>query len=361
MKTQRKSIRVSSVSNATLFAICWLLSVSCSPQSALGFAVRFSGINVEMNKSSNCDAEAVYRVTLAGVTVSKSFLGCCAWSSDTPLGTADIEPNAAYTCEVILADGTSFCDTSVQIESLPPCYVPYINGVSNQSVWVDHSSGGTYRTFTFELRGATNMTNVATWSIRDGNGKLILPNPVNNAYQMPADGESTATPYTLDPDAYFTFEFIGDSLGCTMGSGAVITAGETPGTIRVRAHRGTPVCEVQEFLMELTECNQCQSGDCGGFGAASGVNGSIDFKLGLGWSANTGQAGFLHVKYTAPMPDLKSLSRVLYNFQRRDAEVVRHPDGALLQVKVPEGVANIVTNTTYKYTIELYTAANIVG
>ncbi len=182
---------------------------------------------------------------------------------------------------------------------------------------------------------------------------------------LPADGHSIATP-TINTQG-ITWSIVTNAsypsrLGCTIIDSAkgTIRAGTQEGTILVRATFNGCTSEAP---LELT-CGGKQDSDCGNcdknaFSTASGSNGSIDFKLGLGWASIGNTAGHLSIKADSPSTNLYIPRALLYNFRRSatDVDVVTN-DWGLRQIKVPEGLVNIVTNgATNGYEIFFYTAA----
>ena len=167
---------------------------------------------------------------------------------------------------------------------------------------------------------------------------------------LPADGASTSVPSTpgIDPSS-LTWSIVGATLGATIDSSSgVVVAGTNTGTITVRAEEVGGICF--EEPLEFVDCEKCQ--------CSSVENGSVDVKLDLGWSLVHDTAGFLQIHEDYPTIDLATPHKLRYNFLRPNVETITNSQG-LRQLRAPTVLANVVTNTAQKYTVELYNPTNV--
>lgn len=77
----------------------------------------------------------------------------------------------------------------------------------------------------------SNSTPIATWSIKDGEGAVHTTAPKEDLYPLPADGMAQAVPTLAEGVGPVTWSFSGDSLGCTLTTAGVLTAGTNVGTV----------------------------------------------------------------------------------------------------------------------------------
>ena len=177
---------------------------------------------------------------------------------------------------------------------------------------------------------------------------------------MKADGHSQAAPYRTDGGSLgsITWSISGSSASASIDGNGRITAGTVPGTVRVT---GTDGATCYEMLLDVTDCDGCQSGSCpapGAPGVSSPGLGSIDYRLKLGWALSGGTAGFLQIKESAPGPLLATPQTLQYNFIRMDARKITDNFG-LRQVRTPDCLADIVTNSAFAYRIDLYSYTDL--
>jgi len=294
-----------------------------------------------------------YEVHFNGVTVGYAGNNCCNldWPSFTQVGTNTVRLGLTYTATVELTNGVGFCQSDVLFG--PACYDIFIDGTNSfegsAPQWYGNGSSG-ITLVQFGVRfEAKNI--LFTWdNLTKKDGRC----------QMQADGVSQAIPSTNISGAALTWtivtnELYGD-LGCSLNpQTGIITAGTNEGTIMVEACDSAGGCCYNAFL-DLAACSSCESGNC-----ASAANESVDFKIGLGWSLLGNTAGFLQIKEEQPSLQLTTPQRLRYDFQRADVEKLLDSSGWVKQVKAPECLANIVTNSASKYTIGLYSLTNVLA
>jgi len=143
----------------------------------------------------------------------------------------------------------------------------------------------------------------------------------------------------------------------------VLTAGKKAGTVVVQAEDAegcSGTCQV-----ELTCPAQDDGGACAscnnGFGGTSANDSSVDVAVGLGWSSLSGHAGQLSISADYPSSTLATPQGLTYESVRPDVQVITDSQGNLRQVNAPEGLAEITTNSATEYTINLYSATNVLG
>jgi YD repeat-containing protein len=108
--------------------------------------------------------------------------------------------------------------------------------------------------------------------------------------------------------------------------------------------------------IELVE-EGCSSGCEAGGGSME--NGSIHVALNLG-KANFGEsAGALRIAETTPSAMLGTPASLRYSSAWPGVEVIRDNNDAIRQVKAPQCLADVVTETAYKFRVDFYDAVNI--
>jgi len=86
--------------------------------------------------------------------------------------------------------------------------------------------------------------------------------------------------------------------------------------------------------------------------------GSVDVKIGLGWARQGDTARYLAIRQSSPTNIISTPAGLLYPFLRPDVETYTNNCG-LSQVKAPQVLANIITNSPSSYTIQLFSPTNI--
>lgn len=89
----------------------------------------------------------------------------------------------------------------------------------------------------------------------------------------------------------------------------------------------------------------------------------MEVKIGLGWARIARNAGFLSVAEDLPSPALYTPATLHCYFRRdnADVDIVRDSQEVIKQVKVPEGLANVVIHATNSYSVEMYSATNVLS
>lgn len=179
------------------------------------------------------------------------------------------------------------------------------------------------------------------------------------------DGESTTMAYPEDLTllgSNIVWSIEGDALGCKIlppatGPWCTIQSGTNEGTITVRAE-GSTGCEAIGYL-DLKKCSGCSSGCEVGEGDAS--LGSVDYSIKLGSAGVSGSAGEIHIKGNRASMDLYSPRSIFYNYFSTNVHVIRDAGGGVRQVRAPQVMVNVVSNSTLQYTIDLYYLTNLTG
>jgi RHS repeat-associated protein len=207
----------------------------------------------------------------------------------------------------------------------------------------------------------TAITVVTNWP-EEGGIQFDVPK-TSGIYQLRADGESqTAASLTVPLEGPITWTIQGPRYGCridTAGEVATVTAGSTNGTITVRA-TGAGGCFVEEPL-ELAQCAPCDGQECPDLGGVSAGTGSIDLTIGLGWSTVGDSAGKLTIHEESPSPLLATPRSLRYNHSRADTDVILDAGGSIRQLKAPDGLANVVSNSASKFTVEIFHITNVLA
>jgi len=107
----------------------------------------------------------------------------------------------------------------------------------------------------------------------------------------------------------------------------------------------------------------CSSGGCASCQAGGGLsigNNCVEMKLNMGWAVEGNSADYLQIKEYYPSAAIATPATLHYDFQHSDVQVYSNSLG-LYQVKAPQMFANIVTNSSIEYSIQLYDLTNVIG
>lgn len=222
------------------------------------------------------------------------------------------------------------------------CVDVYINGNKGWNCYQFYSQSAGGYSYTVELRPATII--------------FIYNLPKRNGvYTMPADGRSKATPSVTGSPGPITWSIASGLTGATIDtSSGRVTAGTNAGTVKVTAQDAS--CSYSD-LIDVTDCTACGA-NCSAFGGLDTRNGSVDVRIGMGWSSLADTAGFLSIREEQPSTLLATPQTLHYNFLRNDVDLVLNGQ-VVRQLKTLAGLANIVTNNSYSYAIELYSLTNV--
>jgi RHS repeat-associated protein len=253
----------------------------------------------------------------------------------------DLVLNKKYTLKATWASECRVGDMWLIVTNGCPCYsINYGSGTS----WGTESNGG----FVVEI------------SLVGTNRVLFSSNP------LLADGTSTAIASLQDPYSLGTnisWSIVDPSLGArvlstgTNGTWCMIQSGTNEGSITVKA-TGSNGCEASGIL-NLQPCSGCTSGCAVGEGDPK--LGSVNYEVRLGRADQTTSAGSLHIKANAPSMALYSISTIHYDFVHTNVMIVRDGSNFVRQVKTPQLILNVVSNSTLKYTLDMYDLADIVS
>lgn len=321
----------------------------------------------------SCYADVYYNVTLGGSMVSGSFSDCCGLITGTwsTVVTNEMSIGQDYFGSVELVDPGEICCGQHFYTSVPGnCLDLYMNGEYRGNIFGNLSGGPPFCdeghrpsaiSFSYGFYYNTNTIPLAEWAIKNESGIELEQHPETRHYELPPDGMSQATATLLNgyTTSDVTFSFIGDPLGCTLTPDGVLTAGTNRGTVVVFGELTTNnVCVVKDFYFDLDHCIECAAGKCSA-GAPSAYQGSVDIHVSLGASRIRGTAGFLQVKEEFPSPALGTPETLQCNFIRPDLEKITNASGWIVQVKMADGLVNVVTNNSYSYKLDFYAATNV--
>jgi RHS repeat-associated protein len=278
-------------------------------------------------------------ISVNGVATSMDALGLDCTSGGVFGAECLMTPGVTYSGTLSRTVPTFFCRMSIGAINLPGCYV---------------ASGG------------CPVTNVRDLTIPFSIG--IFPQEILFAWDfpkdgfqaLPADGHSSVRGSVVGSPGTLSWEFVGDDLGCALAgdtTGVTVMAGTKTGTVMVRATRNGGSCH--EIPLDLVDCQACENGNCG-TGGVSVKNSSVDVKVNLGWAVLGNTAGYLQIKESFPTNTIATPRALRYNFRRADVVVLTNSQG-LYQVKAPQVLANVVTNSGCSYTIQLFNPTNIIG
>jgi RHS repeat-associated protein len=152
------------------------------------------------------------------------------------------------------------------------------------------------------------------------------------------------------------------SHGLNIGSDGTITGSPSainPGTYTLSADDGNGHTRSVSIEVEVVECN-CEAAGSSTMGTTSAANSSVAASFKLGKTAFGKSAGALRVKENYPTNVLSTPLCLRYRYPTNsDCEVITNSAG-IRQVKVPEGLANVLTNgSTNVYFIEFYPASQV--
>lgn len=190
---------------------------------------------------------------------------------------------------------------------------------------------------------------------------ICLTDVLFNVQPLAANGTSRSQASVASTPCFpngARWDIIGPSLGCTISSNGVVTAGEVSGRILVRATDALLKTKVATGSLEL------RCGDtCNGCGANSKVaNKSVDVRIELGDAEFGKLAGYLHIKTNLPSTALATPDTNILRFHAASTnweEVIISAASGERQYKTPNMLAWIKTNSVYNYTIKLYTNASL--
>ncbi|OGV45715.1 MAG: hypothetical protein A2X46_09425 [Lentisphaerae bacterium GWF2_57_35] len=153
-----------------------------------------------------------------------------------------------------------------------------------------------------------------------------------------------------EPEVNWSVSGVAD---CTISEDGWIEAGTEEGTLTVRATLASDTSIYVEDTIEV-KC-VCMSGDCESLGSFSSSMGSINVLFGLGTASGGESAGYLHLKQEEPSLYWSSPAGLTYNMVRDDVIVLRDNFAMLRQLKLPEGLVDLVVADDYLYYINYYT------
>jgi RHS repeat-associated protein len=187
--------------------------------------------------------------------------------------------------------------------------------------------------------------------------------PKDGVQALTADGMSTISGTSTNSAQSLIWSFDGPDLGCklllTNGPVVMVQAGTNTGTVNIKAVDASDgTCTRQP--LQLVDCASDGCSSCQGGGGLSIGNNCVEMKLNLGWSLEGGTAGYFQIKKEFPSASIAAPGSLRYNFQRSDVQIYSNSFG-IYQVKAPAMLANIVTNSSHKYSIQLFNLTNIVG
>lgn len=141
--------------------------------------------------------------------------------------------------------------------------------------------------------------------------------------------------------------------GCTISPDGWITTGGREGTLTVRAELASDPSIYAEDTIEVKK--DCSSGVCSGFGGSSAAISSIDVFFNLGAALGGESAGYLRLKKEEPSLYWSSPAGLEYKLVRDDVVVLRDNFNELRQIKLPQGLVDLVATDQYEYCIDFYT------
>jgi RHS repeat-associated protein len=151
------------------------------------------------------------------------------------------------------------------------------------------------------------------------------------------------------------------SHGLNIGSDGTITgspAAINPGTYTLTADDGSGHTRSVSIEVEVVECNCSASSSAMGTSAAANRSVAVAFKLGR--TAFGKSAGALHVKESYPTNVVCTPACLKYRYTTNSECEVIKTNGYIRQVKVPGGLANVITNgNTNMYFVEFYSASQV--
>lgn len=317
---------------AFLFLITCAVSSNAACSTNVTFGIRTGVLNGSIGASLN------------GVTVnaSGSTTNCYGEFPVEAIGSVDLEPNKKYTLTLTWGAYCLRQPVEMVLSNSCACF-----GLSTgpSTGWGNSTNGG----WAFEVVLA------GTNSVLFGSNPLV-PDGVSTTIAWPENLASLGSNIVWgikDP-----------SLGCkilstaTNGEWCIVQSGTNEGTITVTA-TGSTGCEAAGNL-DLKKCSGCSSGSCE-VGEASAGLGSVDYSIKLGRAGVNGSAGEVHIKANQPSMDLYSAKSLAYNYISTNVHVMRDASNVLQQIWAPQVMLNVVSNSTLKYTLDLYQPTNISG
>ena len=188
--------------------------------------------------------------------------------------------------------------------------------------------------------------------------------PSDGSQSLRADGVSIISGTATNISPNVTWSITGQDLGCklllTNGPTVIVQAGTNIGTINISAiDPVSGTCSTQPLkLIDACSnggCSACQAG-----GGLSVANNCLAMKLNLGWALEGNTADYLQVKAYTPSATIATPAGLHYDFQHTDVEVYTNANG-LCQIKAPQMFVNIITNSSSKYSIQLYNLTNVLS
>jgi len=340
-----------------LLLVWWalLMSLTAATQSLHGQTVKF---NMQLK---------MIPIWTNGTTVTATYAGCSASASG--IGNADtngagicgdlvssetveveVEVNKGYWLDVASATDTYYCaGTEVVFSDVPQsCVMMLIDNVPATN-WLSDDGGG-------------GIKHLSVWVLTN-----TSPIKVDAPCGLPADRKSTAKAwleesYRMTPP--ITWSIDPPDLGCSIISSndisCIVRSGYTNGTIVLRATDAHGCFTTTTIdLIDASE-NTCPSCVTAVAGAGEADLGSIDVRMSLGLSKDGKSAGWLQTLASEPNPYLYSPKSLVYRQRRGDVSVVNDVNGAIRQVKAPQGLADVITSNATTYAVKFY-RANEVG
>src|SRR6266568_2314443 len=305
-------------------------------------------VHFQLDNYTTCSSPQFLPVSFAGAGYNDGC-NCNNGAAGTTIN-LDLEEGIVYSGSISAPSGITLTRVDVNVWSDTQCYFVSINGDTpgpNGYFLADGLNTTSY-SFTVELFWPNIVVDWDSCST-DGANTLV------------ADGQSHATPSINDPNATVLAWAIvsADHLGCTNDSSTgVVTAGTNSGTLTIRVVT-TSGC-YESDLQLVRPADSC----CGGYGQAQGAVSanvaSIDLKIGMGWALRGNSAGYMQILEDSPSAALATPQKLQYKFVRGEVEPIFN-NGVLVQLNAPDGLANVVTDTTNKYHIDFYAPSNVVA
>jgi YD repeat-containing protein len=262
------------------------------------------------------------------------------------LGKRDFEAGATFGVTLSVVDPLkSMTDVALDL-GLTSCWDAVIDGTNNGG-YVQYLN---VNAKTFSLSAVVDAKDL----LFTGAGPLPR---VDGRLHLPADGQSQIR---ISPQGSLTYALYGDPQTASIDANGNVTAGTKPGSVRVRATSLFGQC--YEEIIDVDDCDSCKGqATCPGTGSlGSATVKSVDVRVPLGWSLGGNSAKFMQIKADVPSTNLATPRGLDYNFFRAGVEKITNSAG-LRQVRMVEGLADIVTNTANKYTISFYAVSNVLS
>src|ERR1043166_2628817 len=324
MKNTKAALNFPRACLSALIALFWLPSFDAQAQLDLQVTMAFNLKSTnELNATNSFWFDGILSQAV-GVAADPSNCGPVAATSPLPV---TIEADRGY---YIQYNGI-FCDAQVSFSGIPSCSRLYWDGVyaPDNIVYLPSEWCCDYH-FSVVVYGFRGTVKFAPVCDPD------FPS-------VPADKKTTVSPYLSKPNGWLTnnptWSIQGDPLGCRLditNNNPIITVSNKIGTITVRATDSDGICYVEGNLDLHDPDSGCSSGNCssssspagGGSTACSFGSGSfglnvIDFRLGVGQSAEGHPSGFIRLYQPTPTTNIHFPAGLQFNYKRADVVVIR--------------------------------------